>query len=99
MPAALLVHLVLVADATVAAITRTPVPSPVIVSILGFSDEEGSLGWVLDAPKFGFPDGSSFDCRVSAFARKEGDTWKLVHAHFSIRVPDEEVVKLQKKWS
>ena len=61
--------------------------------------EEGSLGWAVDEPKFGFPDGSSFDCRVTAIARREGDTWKLVHAHFSVGVPDEEVVELQKKWS
>jgi hypothetical protein len=59
--------------------------------------EEGSLGWVVDEPRFGFPDGSSFDCRVRAIARKEGDTWKLVHARFCVGVPDEEVVGLQKK--
>lgn len=61
--------------------------------------EEGSLGWAVDEPKFGFPDGSSFDCRVTAVARKEGATWRLVHAHFSVGVPDEEVVELQRKWS
>jgi len=61
--------------------------------------EEGSLGWVVDEPKFGFPDGSAFECRVTAVVRKEGETWRLVHAHFSVGVPDEEVVDLQKKWS
>ncbi len=61
--------------------------------------EEGSLGWVVDEPKFGFPDGSEFDCRVTAIMRKEGDVWRLVHAHFSVGVPDEEVVELQKRWS
>jgi hypothetical protein len=61
--------------------------------------EEGSLGWVVDEPKFGFPDGSRFDCRVTAILRKEGDVWRLVHAHFSVGVPDEEVVELQKRWS
>jgi hypothetical protein len=60
--------------------------------------EEGSLGWVVDEPTFGFPDGTSFDCRVTAIARKEGELWKLVHAHFSVGVPDEEVVALQRKW-
>jgi hypothetical protein len=60
---------------------------------------EGSLGWVVDEPRFGLPDGSSFDCRVTAIVRKEQETWRLVHAHFSVGVPDEEVVELQKKWS
>jgi hypothetical protein len=61
--------------------------------------EEGSLGWVVDEPRFGFPDGSAFDCRVTAVVRKERDTWRLVHAHFSVGVPDDEVVALQDKWS
>jgi hypothetical protein len=60
---------------------------------------EGLLGWVVDEPRFGLPDGSFFDCRVTTIVRKEEDTWRLVHAHFSVGVPDEEVVGLQKKWS
>jgi SnoaL-like domain len=54
---------------------------------------------VVDEPKFGFPDGSGFDCRVTAIMRNEGNVWRLVHAHFSVGVPDEEVVELQKRWS
>ena len=61
--------------------------------------EEGSMGWVVDEPRFGFPDGSGMDCRVTAVARKETETWRLVHAHFSVGVPDEEVVELQQKWA
>jgi hypothetical protein len=61
--------------------------------------DEGTMGWVVDEPRFGFPDGSAFDCRVTAIARREGDAWRLVHAHFSVGVPDEEVVELQKKWA
>jgi len=61
--------------------------------------EEGSMGWVVDEPSFGFPDGSSMDCRVTAIFRNESETWRLVHAHFSVGVPDEEVVELQRKWS
>ena len=60
---------------------------------------EGTLGWVVDQPRFGFPDGSAFDCRVTAVVRDEGDAWRLVHAHFSVGVPDEEVVALQQRWS
>ncbi len=61
--------------------------------------EEGPLGWVVDEPRFGFPDGSGMDCRVTAIMRNEGGTWRLVHAHFSVGVPDDEVVELQRKWS
>ena len=61
--------------------------------------EEGSLGWVVDEPRFGFPDGSGMDCRVTAVMRNEGGTWRLVHAHFSVGVPDEEVAELQQRWS
>lgn len=61
--------------------------------------EEGSLGWVVDEPRFGLPDGSAFSCRVTAVARKEAETWRLVHAHFSVGVPDEEVVELQERWA
>lgn len=61
--------------------------------------EEGSMGWVVDDPRFGFPDGSGMDCRVTAILRNEAGTWRLVHAHFSVGVPDDEVVDLQRRWS
>jgi hypothetical protein len=61
--------------------------------------EEGSLGWVVDQPRFGFPDGSGMDCRVTAILHNENGTWRLVHAHFSVGVPDDEVATLQERWS
>ena len=61
--------------------------------------EEGALAWVVDEPRFGFPDGSGMDCRVTAVLREEAGTWRLVHAHFSVGVPDEEVVDLQRRWA
>lgn len=61
--------------------------------------EEGALGWVVDEPRFGFPDGSGMDCRVTAVLRNETGTWRLVHAHFSVGVPDDEVVELQRRWA
>lgn len=61
--------------------------------------EEGSLAWVVDEPRFGFPGGSGMDCRVTAILRNEAGTWRLVHAHFSVGVPDDEVVGLQQRWS
>jgi SnoaL-like domain len=42
---------------------------------------------------------SSFDCRVMAVVRSEDGVWRLVHAHSSVGVPDEEVLVLQQKWS
>jgi len=61
--------------------------------------EEGSLGWAVDQPNFVLPDGSSFQTRLTAVMHREDSAWKLIHAHFSVGVPDEEVVDLQKRWS
>lgn len=61
--------------------------------------EEGSMGWVVDEPDFGFPDGSVMKPRVTAVVRQEDGAWRIVHAHFSVGVPDEEVVELQARWA
>jgi len=37
--------------------------------------------------------------RVTAVLRREGEAWRIVHAHFSVGVPDEEVVELQRRWA
>jgi ketosteroid isomerase-like protein len=60
---------------------------------------EGSLGFVVDRPRFTFPDGSGMDTRVTAVLRLEDEAWRLVHAHFSVGVPDEEVALLQARWA
>jgi hypothetical protein len=60
---------------------------------------EGTLGWVVDRPTFFFPDESSMRCRLTAVMRNEGGAWRVVHLHFSVGVPDEEVVELQQRWS
>jgi hypothetical protein len=57
------------------------------------------MGWLADQPTFVLPDGSSFETRLTAVVRKEDGQWKLVHAHFSVGVPDEEVMELQKRLS
>lgn len=62
-------------------------------------NEEGSMGWVVDKPTFFFPDGSAMKARLTAVLRREDGTWKLVHMHVSVGVPDDEVVELQKRWS
>jgi adenylate cyclase len=60
---------------------------------------QGSLGWLIDEPAFGFPDGSAMDVRMTAvFVLEDGD-WRLVHMHASVGVPDAEVVELQRRWA
>jgi hypothetical protein len=59
---------------------------------------EGPLGWLFDQPTFAMPDGSSFKTRVTAVLRNEDGDWRIVHAHFSVAVPDEEVVELASRW-
>ncbi len=59
---------------------------------------EGSLGFVLDKPRFTFPDGAGIDTRVTAVLKLEDDVWRIVHAHFSVGVPDAEVARLQAAW-
>jgi hypothetical protein len=61
--------------------------------------EEGSLGWVVDQPRFFLPDGSAMQTRLTAVLRREGGAWKLVHMHVSVGVPDDEVVELQQRWA
>jgi hypothetical protein len=61
--------------------------------------ENGDSGFVVDEPTFFFPDGSGMQTRLTAVLQKEEGTWRLVHMHVSVGVPDEEVVELQKKWS
>jgi hypothetical protein len=60
---------------------------------------EGSLGWAADRPTFVLPDGSTIPTRMTAVARLEDGAWKLVNAHFSVGVPDDEVVDLVQRWS
>jgi hypothetical protein len=59
---------------------------------------EGTLGYAIDEPLFSFPDGSAIRIRLTTIWRREDGTWKLVHGHFSVGVPDEEVADLQKRW-
>jgi hypothetical protein len=60
--------------------------------------EEGSMGWAVDEPAFGFPDGSAMRVRLTFVMHRQAEQWKMVHGHFSVGVPDEEVVALQRKW-
>lgn len=56
--------------------------------------EEGSVGWLADQPSFVLPDGTAVRTRATAVMRREDGGWKLVQAHVSIAVPDEQAVEL-----
>ncbi|HEV3471699.1 MAG TPA: nuclear transport factor 2 family protein [Actinomycetota bacterium] len=60
--------------------------------------EEGSMGWAVDEPVFGLPDGSEMRIRLTFVMHQEGGTWKILHGHFSVGVPDEDVANLQRGW-
>lgn len=59
---------------------------------------EGTMGWAVDEPRFVLPDGTGYRTRLTAILRHEDERWKLVHMHWSVGVPDEEVVDLQARW-
>ena len=58
----------------------------------------GSMGWFVDEPRFGFPGGGGMRTRLTAVVIEEGERWKVLHLHFSVGVPDEEVQELQSRW-
>lgn len=59
---------------------------------------EGSVGWFTDEPRYLFPDGSAMRTRLTAVVRREDGRWKIVHMHWSVGVPDDEVTVLQARW-
>ena len=63
---------------------------------MGYS--EGAVGYAVDEPLFSLPDGSAIRIRLTTVWRQEEGAWKLMHGHFSVGVPDEEVAQLQKRW-
>jgi ketosteroid isomerase-like protein len=36
--------------------------------------------------------------RMSAILQREAPGWRIVHAHLSVAVPDDECVMLQRRW-
>ncbi|HEX7300156.1 MAG TPA: nuclear transport factor 2 family protein [Solirubrobacteraceae bacterium] len=66
-------------------------------AVQGFAD--GSLGWAFDRASFVVPDIVSLPTRLTAVLREEGGTWKLVHAHFSLAVPDEVAMQSATGWA
>ena len=72
-------------------ITLEPGPNPT-----GYL--EGTMGWFVDEPWFGFPGGAGMRTRLTAVVREESARWKVVHMHFSVGVPDDDVQGLQARW-
>jgi hypothetical protein len=58
----------------------------------------GDVGWFADQPTWHFADGTTAEMRMSAVLQREAAGWRIVHAHLSIAVPDNECVVLQRRW-
>lgn len=58
----------------------------------------GDVGWFADQPRWVFADGSRAQMRFSAVLQREAPGWRIVHAHLSVAVPDDECVMLQRRW-
>jgi hypothetical protein len=69
----------------------TPGPEPV-----GYAN--GNVGWFADQPTWRFADGTSVEMRMSAVLQLEPEGWRIVHAHMSVAVPDDQCVMLQRRW-
>ena len=53
---------------------------------------EGTIGWAVDRPAFRLADGRELGFRGTYLFHKEDGEWKLVHAHWSLGVPNEEAL-------
>ena len=58
--------------------------------------ECGDIGWFIDRPDWAFADGSRMHTRFTAILHREAGSWKLVHWHLSVGVPDDKAVALQR---
>lgn len=59
---------------------------------------EGDSAWAVDRPAFVLPNGMRLPTRLSAvLARRDGE-WRVVHAHFSVAVPDETALENAAAW-
>ena len=52
---------------------------------------EGSVGWFLDEPTWVLPDGTRVPTRWTSVFHEEDATWRIVHMHVSLGVPDEKM--------
>jgi ketosteroid isomerase-like protein len=56
---------------------------------------QGDFGFVADRPAFVLADGTERSFRFTAVLRRDAEGWKLVQAHTSIGVPNEDVLGLE----
>jgi hypothetical protein len=52
---------------------------------------EGMVGWVVDRVAITLPNGAQIPLRHTYILHKENNKWKIVHAHYSIGVPNNEI--------
>jgi hypothetical protein len=77
---------------------RLPAGEGLIGGTTAVGYEQDALGWFADEPTWVFADGSKARMRMSAFLRREDGAWRIVHAHLSVAVPDDECAMLQMRW-
>jgi hypothetical protein len=77
---------------TIAKVFKAQMETGVISLIAGAPQaySEGSVGWVVDRPKFKLPDGTEIPVRMTSVFHKEGNDWKIVLSHISLGVRNED---------
>jgi ketosteroid isomerase-like protein len=60
--------------------------------------EHGDLGYAVNIPVFTAPNGATLKLRMTTIFVKEDGTWKLLHMHASMPVPDEIAMEHQTDW-
>ena len=61
--------------------------------VRGFA--EGDVGWAVDTPTLMMGD-VRLSTRLTAVFHHENGAWKVAHLHFSVAVPDDQAVALQR---
>lgn len=56
--------------------------------------QEGTVGWSAFRYTAHLPNGAALKFRVTDVWHQEGGTWKVVHSHISLGVPDELVMNI-----
>jgi len=52
----------------------------------------GDTGWAVDDPTLRMPNGTQASLRFTCVFERESGDWRLVHAHASVGVPNEDVI-------
>ena len=55
---------------------------------------EGASGWVFDRVTARLPDGLEVPVRHTYVFHREGEAWKVIHAHISVPIPDQSLSML-----